>query len=79
VCYEVLSFSKPQHWMAKVGYPISRHASPLGLHAFSALSTLHFLCSAFWRLSTKFPDGTKNSTTRRPGGLCCFQFLAKKG
>jgi len=24
VCYEVLSFSKPQHWMAKVGYPISR-------------------------------------------------------
>lgn len=24
VWYEVLSFSKPQHWMAKVGYPVAR-------------------------------------------------------
>jgi hypothetical protein len=27
VWYEVLSFSKPQHWMTKLGYPIARYMS----------------------------------------------------
>ena len=24
VYYDILSFSQPQHWMSKVGYPVSR-------------------------------------------------------
>ena len=36
VCYDILAFSRPNHWLVRLGYPITRRLQKRFAHLFAA-------------------------------------------